>query len=102
MTRSTGYEWDIETVTADEHEDIVDHDHRERMHDFGGEKLTLALVEDGDEPGTFFRLCLVRSVWDDVTGLVDRSWAYVEDGKMPTHFENGVVVPKRFHDEFNL
>lgn len=91
------YEWDIETWRDDE---IVDHDHRDRLHDFGGEELTRAVAEDG------YRLVLVRDRFanDD---LVCRSWAYVTDGKLPDQFldayDNPVAtVPKRFIKEFNL
>lgn len=85
------YEWDIETWADDE---VIDHDHRDRVHDFGGEELTRAVAEDG------YRLVLVRN--DDK----GRSWAYVANGELPTHFldayEKPVAkVPARFVTEFN-
>ena len=87
------YEWDIETWEDDE---IIDHDHRNRLHEFGNERLTLAVNEDDG-----LRLVLVR---DDDNG---RSWAYVDDGELPEMFldacSNPVAkVPKRFKSEFNL
>ena len=90
------YEWDIETWRDDE---VVDHDHRDRLHDFGGEELTLAVAEDG------YRLVLVRDRMDD-GGVACRSWAYVTDGKLPEQFldayDNPVAkVPTRFIEEFN-
>lgn len=86
------YEWDIETWEDDE---VVDHDHRDKVHEFGGEKLTRAVAEDG------YRLVLVR---DDDRG---RSWAYVTNGELPTHFLDAyerptAKVPARFVSEFNL
>lgn len=92
------YEWDIETWEDDE---ILDHDHRDKLHDFGGEELTRAVAEDG------YRLVLVRDVankWGDHT---HRSWAYVTDGKLPDDFLDAydrpvAKVPQRFHKEFNL
>lgn len=89
---TTTYEWDIETWDGDE---IIDHDHRASVHEFGGEELTLAVAEDG------YRLVLVR---DDNEG---RSWAYVTNGELPSHFldafEKKVAkVPDRFVREFNI
>ena len=83
------YEWDRETV--DEHGDILDHDHRDTLSDF----------IDPMRPDE--RLVLVRDMFCEFDGLVDRGWAYVEDGKLPTRFDDGCVethaVPKRFHKE---
>ena len=42
------YEWDIETVAADEHEDVLDHDHRDRLSEFGVEELIFAILQ---QPG---------------------------------------------------
>lgn len=47
---------------------------------------------------------LTRNVGNDVEGLLDRSWAYAKDGKLPSMFsyggeEDGVAVPQRFHKE---
>lgn len=86
------YEWDIETWDGEE---ILDHNHRDRLHDFGGEELTLAVAEDG------FRLVLVR---DDDNG---RSWAYVTNGELPEQFLDAyerpvATVPRRYIEEFNL
>ncbi|MDO9385018.1 MAG: hypothetical protein Q7T86_19400 [Hyphomicrobiaceae bacterium] len=88
----TTYEWDIETWADDE---VVDHDHRDRLHEFGGEELTRAVAEDG------YRLVLVRN---DSEG---RSWAYVTNGELAPVFldsyEKPVAeVPARFVSEFNL
>ena len=68
----TTYEWDIETVDGDE---VLDHDHRDRLSEFGMEELIKAINEDDS-----LRLCLVR---DNDDG---RSWAYVIDGQMPAVF----------------
>lgn len=86
------YEWDIEKYDGDE---IVDHNHRDIVHEFDGEELTLAVAEDG------YRLVLVR---DDDSG---RSWAYVTNGELPTDFLDAygkivAKVPQRFFKEFNL
>lgn len=85
------YEWDCEHVTADEYEDIQEHQHTETYAE---------AVRFAAEPqeGCFTRVVLVRD--DDDR----RAWAYVEDGKLPEFFEdaNGVEyrrVPKRFHAE---
>jgi len=94
------YEWDIETVCT-ESEDILDHDHRDRLAEFGIEELIHAINQDTEPGNNFTRLVLVR---DDDNG---RSWAYVTDeGKMPEQFLDAydrpvAKVPKRFVEEFN-
>lgn len=103
---TVGYEWDIETCRNlfEDGIEIIDHNHRDRLHDFGGEELTQALNQDFDSEDTFTRLVLVRTVDGG-----DRLWAYVtDDQKLPSVFsdslgnETEVQVPKRFHTEFNL
>jgi hypothetical protein len=45
------------------------------------------------------RLGLVRDRGNDLEGLLDRQWAYVEDGKLPEYFDGGILVPAKFHKE---
>ena len=98
------YEWDIETVCA-ESEDILDHDHRDRLSEFGMEELLHAINQDAEPGNNFTRLVLVRDRLDD-GGVACRSWAYVtDDGKMPEQFLDAydkpvAAVPKRFVEEF--
>jgi hypothetical protein len=99
------YEWDIETVCA-ESEDILDHDHRDKLSDFGMERLIRAINQDAEPDKNFTRLVLVRDRLDN-GGVACRSWAYVtDDGKMPEQFLNAydkpvAKVPQRFIEEFN-
>ena len=79
---SVYYEWDIETYDG---EDIDDHDHAERLRDL--QEL---------EPDQ--RLVLVRTTSED------RTWAYVENGRLPERFRDAYEtpqtrVPVRFHRE---
>lgn len=106
----TKYEWDFETVCK-EYGDILDHNHSDECLGLPGVSLTalvklfLALRESPhwDTEKEFDRLVLVKNVyrnWD----LVERTWAYVEDGKLPEYFSNSSdqeesKVPKRFHKE---
>jgi hypothetical protein len=89
---SVFYEWDVETVSVVD-DLVIDHDHRgnfkackiEAAHCDPGYKKVIVLVRDDD---------------------YSRSWAYIEDGKLPTHFRDAygrVVarVPKRFMREVN-
>jgi hypothetical protein len=98
------YEWDIETVCA-ESEDILDHDHRDKLSDYGMEELIHAINQDAEPGNNFTRLVLVRDRLDD-GGVACRSWAYVtDDGKMPEQFLDAydkpvAAVPKRFVEEF--
>lgn len=97
---TTTYEWDIETWSDDE---IVDHDHRDRLSEFGIEHLILAINGDVlNAAGDTTKLVLVCD--SDRDG---RAWAYVtDDGKMPEQFLDAYQrpvcsVPKRFVEEFN-
>jgi hypothetical protein len=81
------YEWDREIVDANG--DVIDHNHSDKLRVIA------------DDPG---RLVLVRDEIDRYEGLVDRYWAYANNGKLPEFFEDergceGPKVPKRFHAE---
>lgn len=104
MTMTIHYEWDIETQRVDDDEVlIIDHDHRDRLTEFGTEQLILAINGDIlNSDGDYTKLVLVRD--SDRDG---RSWAYVtDDGTMPDQFLDAydkpvAKVPKRFIEEFN-
>ena len=47
---------------------------------------------------------LVRDRGNDLDGLLDRQWAYLEDGRLPERFSDsggseGPLVPAKFHFE---
>jgi len=94
------YEWDIEEI--DEHGDINDHHHRDKLSEF----FELGFADDfaAALKGEGYQLVLVRDTLDS-DGAVDlRSWAYVEDGKLPVFSGDGfgrcaAKVPQRFHRE---
>jgi len=81
MSKRTSYEWDIETW--DEDDDIVDHDFYETA-----KEMLDALTDWGQpaNPKERYKPVLVRSFYTDSEGLVDRWWAYIEDGKLPEVF----------------
>tara|TARA_R100000544_G_C2215615_1_gene54403 strand:- start:225 stop:548 length:324 start_codon:yes stop_codon:yes gene_type:complete len=92
------YEWDYEEFDA-ETGDIIDH-HYFESDEFPGLPT---------EPG--FRLVLVRDVWENFIGVdffkdwpkhVGRSWCYVENGRLPTTFDDGIPVPQRFIKVFTM
>jgi hypothetical protein len=97
--RTTVYEWDYETVM--DNGDIVDHAHcdpadvvRRGTPDIND---TWEEVYEGQKEVYHYELVLVRTVSSEAEGIVHRTWAYVEDGKLPEHFESGHKVPARFH-----
>lgn len=91
------YEWDVESL---EGEDVLDHDHRDTFAEaIAAEKISQNFRETT-------RICLVRDIWDYDHGLQERTWAYLEDGKLPEHFEDSggrmsSRVPQRFHQEIS-
>ena len=91
------YEWDVEVQTAaasDDHEEseVIDHLFCKSFI----EAVTTAAIDAGEDLKHV--IVLVR---DDDN---QRSWAYLEDGKLPTHFEDAyqnqyAKVPQCFHAE---
>ena len=115
----TSYEWDLETVellTAEcvpkwsktypetnwqvgDKGDVFDHDHSDKLSGFCGEDITNAINQEVTDNK---KVDLVL-VCDDHAG---RSWAYVVDGQLPSHFtcaygDKTKRVPKRFHVELS-
>lgn len=95
------YEWVIETV--DEYDDIVDLYHYTRLTDIGDHEMRLALSSkrftDSRFGAVFTRLGLIRDKGNQVEGLIERRYAYVEGGALDERFEEGGAVPKRFSEE---
>lgn len=84
------YEWDVEEV--DECGDVVEHNHFKTYSE--AFKCFNKLVSDA-EYGMSYEIVLVRN------SDKERSWAYIEDGILPTHFEDAygiqtAKVPSRF------
>jgi hypothetical protein len=79
----THYEWVVETL--DENGvDIIDVAHSDRF------PTTVELNE---------QVAITRATGCEELGIVDRSYAYVENGKLETTFDDGKRVPNRFHVE---
>ncbi|MFZ9064187.1 MAG: hypothetical protein ACO22U_11185 [bacterium] len=51
-----------------------------------------------DEHGRIRELALIVDVRED-DELVEQQWAYVKPGGLPSHFEEGLPVPKKFQKE---
>lgn len=95
--QSVGYEWDVEIVAdggSADHEDgeVLEHDH------CGSYAEAKRKASEAPPEGCRFVIVLVRD--DDNR----RAWAYVEGGKLPETFTDGLgheyrTVPKRFVDE---
>jgi hypothetical protein len=78
------YEW--EWVVSDDAGDIVEVDYA----DPGG----LCVM-----PGMTLH-ALVKNYGNEVDGIQDRSWAYVEDGLLGATFDDGSRVPAKLMAEF--
>jgi hypothetical protein len=88
------YEWDVELIDVHPggEDDVIDHFHQAS---YAGCMKQAAEPLDGGEHWAIVLVC------DDDKG---RAWAYLTDGKLPTHFEDALGgatrnVPQRFHDE---
>ena len=97
--RQTAYEWDFEEI--DEHGDIVDHNHTDRLD--SGHPFDLDDIEIETDVEDRINLVLIRDSGTEADGIDDRQWAYTiktADGWMlPSHFDGGNVVPKKYHAE---
>jgi hypothetical protein len=95
------YEWDIE-ITDNETENIEDHWFADKLKDllWANPKSKEYEEHKSYHLNRHFVLVLVRDVGNDFDGLTCRSWAYPENNKMPTEFDDGTKVPKRFLIEY--
>lgn len=91
VIRRVTYEWDYESFDP-ETGDVLDHDFHTKCPGLP--------TEDN------VQLVLVRNVWRGLKAdfnmsadLCERSWAYVNNGKLPESTDAGDKVPQRFHDE---
>ena len=87
-------EWLVEVVDADG--DIHDVSH----YDVATEARAAMRCDAGD--GMRYEWGLVRDRYrrGDPDDLVNRQWAYVEDGNLPAEFDEGATMPKRYRDEY--
>lgn len=90
MKNTIGYEWDYETL---EDNDVIDHNHADKLSWFNPSDVTDSLV-------------LIRDEGNENEGLVNRYWAYVVNGKLPMFFSSAVevtniAVPACFHAELS-
>lgn len=88
------YEWDIETIDP-KTEDILDHDFSDDLKSL----LPRFVTQDPT-----MRLVLVRNVGNNLEGLTDRLWAYMDNNwNLPKYFTDTlyesteILVPTRFH-----
>lgn len=95
------YEWDIETLAegTGEDRDIEDHDHAICLDSYREDD-----VENALEKRFNTRLVLVCDHFDGTGDRISRSWAYVEDNKLPTYFSDASgetvrKVPRAYHRE---
>jgi hypothetical protein len=85
------YEWIVEEVDA--HGDIID------TSAFPTAAQALGYARHAPGAGWHWEIGLTRNVGDDDVGLQDRQWAYISEGKLPTHFDGGASIPHRFRRE---
>ena len=93
MRNRVTYEWAVEK-TADDSGDIDD------VRFWPSYAEAVADAATPVEAGTTNHIALVRSVGIEADGMVDRSYAYLKEDRLPDFFENDHRVPQRFHREF--
>ena len=91
MRNETTYEWTLEVINKDGdiEESLFENTLKDinRYADFGG------------VIGENIMVALVKNVGNDEDGILDRTWAYIEDGSLNELFLDGTKVPKRFIKE---
>lgn len=90
MRNKTTYEWVMEPI--DEHGDIID-------PMYWGELQEAVLESLNYEHLDCLRreIALVQNIGNDETGLQERNYFYIKDGKLQPS-EDGCMAPKRFQD----
>ena len=84
MKTKTEYDWLVEEM---EDEDVIE------VNDFATFVDAMNYANGIGEHG----IALVRYVYCTIDGdQIGRGYAYLKDGKLPTHFDDGNKVPKRF------
>lgn len=86
----TFYEWVSEEV--DEFGDIQDCNYCDTYKEAAAWKRELP-------SGWSYEIALVWNTRTESEGLQDREYAYIDAGKLPSAFEGGKKIPKRYHDE---
>jgi hypothetical protein len=93
MKNKVIHEWLVEAV--DQHGDIIDSNCYPTLAD--AISTTLGCPEGQD----YYRIGLVRDEGNDVRGLQDRQWAYIQkNATLPDEYSDGAIIPKKFRDEF--
>jgi len=89
----TTYEWIIETLDKDG--EITEVNHSDTFPGMPAPLLDIGIVKDIHATVLSQRGYLIVHPGD----LICRTWAYIKDGVLPSHFEDGTAVPMRFHRE---
>ena len=86
------YEWIVEEV--DKHGDIIE------ITAWSAPEQMIAAIKQPIADGLHYEFGVVRDSIRDDGELIDRQWAYVENGKLPAEFDGGSKVPKKISDAF--
>jgi hypothetical protein len=86
------YEWVIEYLDADG-EDIEELIHADTF------KQAAAYIEMAVAKGVRVDIALTRKAGDEVEGLTERQYAYLNNDCLPPDFDGGAKVPKRFAEQ---
>lgn len=85
------YEWIVEEVDC--HGDVQE---TSALNSLAEAKRQM---ESTPMEGTHYSLGLTRNSGNQDEGILDRQWAYIENGILPKEFDGGAKVPKRFFNE---
>ena len=86
------YEWIVEEV--DQHDDIID------TFAWYTPQEMIAAIKHPIADGLHYEFGVVRDSISNDGELIDRQWAYVENGKLPDEFDGGSKVPKNISNAF--
>jgi hypothetical protein len=108
MRDSVWYEWVIETIIVHDEFydgeriwDIEDNNFGDKLTNYYGYEVRDA-IEKRTLPGydyAYTRLGLLYHLGNDVDGEIERDYAYLDDGNLPSHFPHGREIPQRLHKE---
>ena len=88
------YEWKIEE-THKNGDDIQEVDYSDDLP-----YLLKYKNNKSEKQNYYYVLVLIRNKCNDFESVYIQNYAYPENNKMPTEFDNGIKVPKRFLIEY--
>tara|TARA_R110000823_G_scaffold285177_1_gene403661 strand:+ start:596 stop:964 length:369 start_codon:yes stop_codon:yes gene_type:complete len=117
MRKGESYHYEFDWETVDKDDDIQDHDHffgfdshttkreAKAQNLFGSVDLNTLLPygrTSSDKDGEYRVFVLVRDLWEEDEGVIDRAWVYLNKDNELTQFFDGSKIPAFVKEFFKI